>query len=66
MNSDVETKVIIHKFHGEQFFLEQIEIWAGFGTVGRTEKRIGPIISNFGGQFFHVFIGKKPNFFLIL
>jgi hypothetical protein len=29
-------------FHGTE-----IEIWAGFGPVGITEKKIGPIMSNF-------------------
>ena len=29
-------------FHGTE-----IEIWAGFGPVGNTEKKIGPIVSNF-------------------
>ena len=59
MNWDVETKVIIHKFHGEQFFLEQIEIWAGLEPVGNTEKKIGPIITNFCRQFFSFFHGQK-------
>ena len=25
----------------------EIEIWAGFGPVGNTEKKLGPIMSNF-------------------
>ena len=41
------------------FFGTEIEIWAGFGPGGSTEKKIGPIMSNFCGWFFHVFIGKK-------
>ena len=37
-----------------------IEIWDGFGPVGNTEKKkFGPIMSNFWGRFFHVFMGKK-------
>ena len=39
---------------------------AGFGPVGKSEKKaLGPIMSNFLGQFFHVFRGKKKsqNFF---
>ena len=35
---------------------------AGFGPVGNTEKKaLGPIMSNFLGQFFHVFRGKKKS-----
>ena len=31
-------------------------IWAGIGPIGNTEKKkFGPIMSNFWGQFFHVF-----------
>ena len=30
-----------------------------FGPVGITETKIGPIMSNFGDWFFHVFMGKK-------
>ena len=37
------------------FYGTEIEIWAGFGPVGNTEKKIGPIMS----VFFHVFMGKK-------
>ena len=29
-------------FHGTEY-----EIWANFGPVGNTEKKLGPIISNF-------------------
>ena len=43
------------------FYGTDIEIWADFGPVGNTEKRIGPIMSNFW-VFFHVFMGK--HFFL--
>jgi hypothetical protein len=41
----------------------QIEIWAGFGAVDITEKKFGPIMINFWGQFFHVFMGKKSLIF---
>ena len=42
------------------FYGTGIEIWAGFGPVSSTEKkRFGPIISNFVGRFFQVFMGKK-------
>ena len=40
-------KVIIHKSRGVQFYETEIEIWVGFGPVGRTEKRNWPIMSNF-------------------
>jgi hypothetical protein len=41
------------------FYGTEIEIWAGFGPVGNTEKKFGPILSNFWGCFFHVFMGTK-------
>ena len=42
------------------YFGTGIEIWAGFWPVGITEKkRFGPIMSNFLGPFFKVFMGKK-------
>jgi hypothetical protein len=41
------------------FYGTEIEIWAGFEPDGSTEKKFGPIMSNFCGAFFHVFIGKK-------
>ena len=44
-------------FHGTG-----IEIWAGFGPVGISEKKIGPITSTFEAVFFHVFMGKKKFF----
>ena len=37
----------------------EYEIWADLGLVGNTEKKIGPIMSNFWGRFFHVLMGKK-------
>ena len=42
----------------EDFYGTGIEIWAGFGLVSIIEKKIGPIMSNIWGQFFHVFMGK--------
>ena len=37
-----------------------IKIWAGFGPVGITEKKIfGPIMSKFLGCFFQVSLAKK-------
>ena len=42
------------------FYGTGIEIWAGFGPGGITEKkRFGPIMSNFLGRFFQVFVGKN-------
>ena len=42
------------------FYCTEFEIWAGFGPVGNTaKKKLGPIMSNFRGQFFHVIMGKK-------
>ena len=42
------------------FYGTGIEIWAGFGPIGSTEKKgSGPIMSNFCERFFHVFRGKK-------
>ena len=38
-----------------------IETGAGFGPVGITEKKTGPIMSKFFGQFFQVFMGNKIN-----
>ena len=40
------------------FYGTEIEIWAGFGPVGITEKKIWAFL----GRFFQVFMGK--NFFL--
>ena len=42
------------------FYATEFDIWAGFGPVGITEKKkFGPIMSNFFGRFFQVFIGKN-------
>ena len=46
----VETKVITYLYKslaGSNFCGTEMEIWAGFGTVGSTEKKIGPIMSTF-------------------
>ena len=39
-----EGKVIVHKL---RYYGKEIEIWAGFGPVGNTEKKFGQIMSNF-------------------
>ena len=44
---------------GRHFYGTENEIWASFWPVGNTEKKFGPIMSNFCGWFFHVFRGKK-------
>ena len=36
------------------FYGTGIEIWAGFGPVGNTEKKLGSIMSNFLGWFLKV------------
>ena len=36
------------------FYGTEIEIWAGFRPVGSTEKKLGLIMRNFWGRFFHV------------
>ena len=41
------------------FYGTKIEIRAGFGPVGITEKKLGPIMSNVFGRLFQVFMGKK-------
>ena len=48
---------------GRHFYGTENEIWAGFGPVGNTEKKWGPIMSNFSERLFHVFMGKKKVYF---
>ena len=43
-------KVIIHKFYGTE-----IEIWAGLGPVGNTEKKIGADYEQHLWTFFIIF-----------
>ena len=38
----------VNNFNGTE-----IEIWASLVPVGNTEKRVGPILSNFGEKCFH-------------
>ena len=47
---------------GSYFYGTEYEIWADFGPVGSTEKKLGPIMSNFWGQFFMFSWAKKNNF----
>ena len=37
---------------GSQFYGTEHEIWADFGPVGSTKKKMGPIMSNSWGRFF--------------
>ena len=41
------------------FYGTGIEFWAGLGPVGITEKKLGPIMSNFLGWFLKVSRLKK-------
>ena len=41
------------------FYGTEIDIWAGFGPVGSTEKEIWTDHEQLLKTFFHVFIGKK-------
>ena len=41
------------------FYGTGIEIWAGFGPIGRTEKRVLADYEQLLRVFFHVFRGKK-------
>ena len=44
---------------GSHFYGIDNEIWADFGPVGNTEKKIRLIMSNFWGQFFFMFSWAK-------
>ena len=52
-------KNCIHLQCIESFLWKKCEIWADLGLVGNSEKKLGPIMINFWGQFFYVFLGKK-------
>ena len=54
-----KAKVIVHESPSDNFYETEIEILAGFGSVGNTEKKVEPIMSNFWGRLCHVFMGKK-------
>ena len=44
------SKVITEKSRGGRYYGTEIEIWAGFGLIGSTEKKeSGPIMINFSG-----------------
>ena len=38
--------------------MEKKKIWAGFGPVGSTEKKLGRLWATFESVFFHVFKGN--------
>ena len=42
-----------------EIFMGQELIWAGFGPVGITRKKIGPIMSKFCGRFFKFWWAKR-------
>ena len=50
------TKSLYIRHMKSNFYETEIEIWAGFGPV---LKKIRPIMSNFWGRFFHVFLRQK-------
>jgi hypothetical protein len=45
------------------FYGTKIEIWAGFGPVGSSEKKNCGDYEQLVRAFFHGFIGKKKRFF---
>ena len=53
---------------GRRFYGTENEIWAGFGPVGNTEKKIGADYEQVLRVFFSCFQGQKNNliFFKIL
>ena len=59
-----QSKSLYISHAASNFHRTEIEIQAGFGPVDNTEKKFGPIMSNFWGQFFHVFMDKKNFDFL--
>ena len=42
-----------------EIFMDQELIWAGFGPVGITGKKFGPIMSKFCGRFFKFWWAKR-------
>ena len=42
-----EAKSLYRNCAGRHFYETENEIWAGFGPVGNTEKKLGPTMSNF-------------------
>ena len=46
-------KVLIEKLRGGRVLWKIFEILPGFGPVGNTEKKLGPIMSNFWERFFN-------------
>ena len=46
-NYDLVTMSLYRSCEGRHFYGTENEIWAGFGVVGNTEKKFGPIKSNF-------------------
>ena len=52
-------KVIIEKSRGGKFLWNRIEIWAGFGPVGITEKKNWADYEQHFSRLFQVFMAKK-------
>jgi hypothetical protein len=50
--------------HKEAFGSTRFLSFGRFGSRASSEKKIGPIMSNFLGRFFHVFRGKKNEIIL--
>ena len=48
------TKIFFYFHLYPKLYETEIEIWAGFGSAGSTEKNMGPIMR----AFFHVFTAK--------
>ena len=46
MNEE-QSKSLYRSCAGRHFYGTEYVIWAGFGPVGNTGKKIGPIMSNF-------------------
>ena len=41
------SKSLYTSYRVSNFYTTEIQIWAGFGPVGNTEEKVGPILSNF-------------------
>ena len=57
IQNEVQAKSLYKSCAGRHFYWTENEIWAGFGPVGNTGKKVGVNYDNFWGQFFHVFKG---------
>ena len=57
----VGSKVIIEKSHArwEILMKQKLRFGVDLGRLALLKEKIGPIMSNFLGQFFQVFMGQK-------